>query len=76
MRIFFGRHLAEQFCRRRVIVFETVSVVGIDAPMLLLEGDGKRQDFPLAQFRKGLQGGLPLTERLTIGPDALPTRPL
>jgi hypothetical protein len=47
VRVLFGCHLGENLGRGRERRFAALGVVGVDARILLLGGDGKGQGFPV-----------------------------
>jgi hypothetical protein len=52
MRILFPRHVDEHLGRSRIGLRQPGCEIGIDARVLLLQGDRQRQDFPLGQLRE------------------------
>ncbi len=48
-------HLLEQSGGSRIALGEILGETHVNAPVLLLGGDGERQNFAFGQFRKGFQ---------------------
>ncbi len=49
MLVLFGGHFLEELARARIGLAQARGEFGIDAPILLLGGDGEREDFALGQ---------------------------
>jgi hypothetical protein len=60
MLVLLGGHFREDLGGSRKAFGEDVRVLGIDAAVLFLERDGKRQDLPLAELGEIAQVRLPL----------------